>query len=51
MVEGFPQQLDLKTDAKNLEVFWAKLAKFQKQGALLGAGSPENPQGDAAINQ
>lgn len=51
MIEGFPQQLDLKNDAKNLEVFWAKLLKYQKQGALLGAGSPENPQGDAATNQ
>lgn len=24
---------------------------LKRQGALLGAGSPENPMGDAAINQ
>jgi hypothetical protein len=28
MVEGFPQQIDLKADAKNLEVFWSKLTKL-----------------------
>ena len=51
MVEGFPQQIDLKAEAKNLEVFWSKLTKLFRQGALMGAGSPENPMGDLAINQ
>jgi hypothetical protein len=51
MIEGFPKQIDLKNEAKNLEVFWAKLTKLFKQGALMGAGTPENPMGDLAINQ
>jgi calpain-15 len=51
MVGGFPQQIDLKKDIKNTEVFWEKLISLNKNGALMGAGSPENPMGDAAINQ
>lgn len=51
MIEGFPQQIDLKKDIKNTEVFWEKLKGLFRQGALMGAGSPENPLGDAAINQ
>ena len=51
MVGGFPQQIDLKKDIKNSEVFWEKLTRLNTNGALLGVGSPENPMGDAAINQ
>lgn len=50
MVKGFPEQIDLKKDAKNLEVFWEKMKALKRQGALIGAGSPENPLGDSAIN-
>ncbi len=28
MIEGFPQQIDLKNEAKNLEVFWSKITKY-----------------------
>lgn len=51
MVKGFPEQMDLKKDGKNLDVFWEKMKALKRQGALVGAGSPENPMGDAAINQ
>jgi len=51
MTDGFPQQLDLRKDAKNLPVFWEKLKTFKKHGALMGAGSPENAMGDRAINE
>jgi hypothetical protein len=51
MVGGFPQQVDLKKDIKNSEVFWEKLVQLNKIGSLLGVGSPENPLGDSAINQ
>ena len=43
--------MDLKADAKNLDVFWEKLKALRKNGALMGAGSPENALGDAAINE
>ena len=51
MIQGFPEQMDLKKDAKNLDVFWEKLKALKRQGALMGAGSPENALGDSAINQ
>jgi hypothetical protein len=50
MISGFPEQIDLQKEAKNLEVFWEKLKTLKRQGALMGAGTPENPLGDAAIN-
>jgi len=40
----------LRTDAKNVEAFWEQAKVLKRQGALMGAGSPENPQGDSAIN-
>lgn len=30
MVEGFPEQIDLKKDAKNLDVFWEKIKSLKK---------------------
>lgn len=51
MIQGFPEQVDLKKDGKNLEVLWEKMKSLKRQGALIGAGSPENAMGDAAINQ
>jgi hypothetical protein len=50
MTDGFPEQIDLKKDVKNLESFWEKLISMSKHGALMGAGTPENPMGDSAIN-
>ena len=41
----------MRSDAKNLDIFWEKLKGLKRQGALMGAGSPENPIGDAAVNQ
>jgi hypothetical protein len=51
MIKGLPEQLDLRKDAKNVDVLWEKLKTLKRQGALMGAGSPENPMGDSAINQ
>lgn len=43
MIQGFPEQIDLKQDGKNLDVFWEKMKSLKSSGALMGAGSPENP--------
>ena len=51
MTDGFPEQMDLKVEGKNIQVFWEKLKTLKKHGCLLGAGSPEHPQGDAHINE
>ena len=51
MTDGFPEQIDLRKDAKNVNNFWEKLKSYKKHGALLGAGSPENALGDSAINE
>jgi hypothetical protein len=51
MIQGFPEQVDLRQEGKDLDVLWEKLKSLKRQGALMGAGSPENPLGDSAINQ
>jgi len=50
MTDGFPEQIDLKKNAQNINAFWEKLKSYKKHGALLGAGSPENALGDSAIS-
>ena len=30
MVKGFPEQMDLKKDGKNLEVFWEKMKALKR---------------------
>jgi hypothetical protein len=51
MTDGFPEQMDLKVEGKNLNVFWEKLRALKRTGCLMGAGSPENALGDRAINE
>ena len=51
ITDGFPEQIDLKKDARNLQVFWEKIKGIKKHGALMGAGSPEHSMGDKAINE
>lgn len=51
MTDGFPEQIELKSEANNIQVFWEKIKTLKKHGCLMGAGSPENPLGDAAINE
>jgi hypothetical protein len=51
MTDGFPEQIDLKKDVKNLENLWESLLSMQSHGALMGAGTPENAMGDSAITE
>lgn len=51
MTDGFPEQVDLKIDGKNIQVFWEKLKTLKRHGDLMGAGTPENAMGDKAINE
>lgn len=44
---GFPEQLALKDFKGNLKSFAARLRALDKVKALMGAGSPEHPNGDA----
>lgn len=47
---GYPEEIKLSTAQKNIDSFWQKIIKYKENGYLLGAGTPENPQGDAAIS-
>jgi len=51
MTDGFPEQIDLKRDVRNVENLWEKLMSLRSHGALMGAGSPENAMGDSAISE
>lgn len=51
MTDGFPEQMDLKIEGKNMQVFWEKAKTLKRHGCLLGAGTPENALGDRAINE
>jgi NADPH:quinone reductase-like Zn-dependent oxidoreductase len=51
MTDGFPEQVDLKVDGKNIQSLWEKLKVLKRHGALMGAGSPEHSMGDRAINE
>lgn len=51
MTDGFPEQIDLKVDGKNIQKLWETLKTLKRTGCLMGAGSPENSMGDRAINE
>ncbi len=51
LTDGFPEQIDLQKEGKNLNVLWEKIKTLHKHGSLMGAGSPENALGDSAINE
>jgi hypothetical protein len=48
---GFPEEVKLETAQNNPDNLWKKMLKNQQLGYLMGAGSPENPRGDAAISE
>lgn len=50
LTDGYPEEIKLSVAQKNIDSFWEKLLKYKENGYLLGAGSPENPQGDRAIS-
>ena len=50
LTDGYPEEIKLSVAQKNLDSLWETLMSYTKQGYLLGAGSPENPMGDAAIS-
>jgi len=47
---GLPEEKSLKAAQQNVDKFWEELKNYVKEGYLLGAGSPENPMGDAAVS-
>lgn len=51
MTGGVSEQYDLKKESANQAVFWETLKSLVSQGALMGAGSPENALGDSAISE
>lgn len=51
MTDGFPEQIDLKLEGKNIMKLWENIKSLKRHGALMGAGSPENALGDRAINE
>lgn len=51
MTGGVSEQIELRQMANNLLAFWQRLKSLVKQGALMGAGSPEHSMGDRAINE
>ena len=51
MTGGVSEQIELRTVAGNKKQFWGRLQSLVSQGALMGAGSPENALGDSAISE
>ena len=51
MTGGVSEQVELKKMNSNVDAFWERIKSLIKQGALMGAGSPENALGDSAINE
>eukprot|EP01022_Parablepharisma_sp_SALTPOND_P028425 TRINITY_DN70944_c4_g1_i1.p1 TRINITY_DN70944_c4_g1~~TRINITY_DN70944_c4_g1_i1.p1 ORF type:complete len:1780 (-),score=174.97 TRINITY_DN70944_c4_g1_i1:1708-7047(-) len=47
---GAPEQIKLENVADNLDEFWKKIYEYYKDGYLMGAGTPEHPNGDMAIS-
>lgn len=51
MTGGVSEQVELRTVADNKNRFWERIKSLVNQGALMGAGSPENALGDSAISE
>lgn len=51
MTDGFPEQIDLKIEGKNIQKLWENMKTLNRTGCLMGAGSPEHAMGDRAINE
>jgi len=50
LTDGYPEEIKLSVAQKNIDAFWEKVIKYRANGYLLGAGSPENANGDRAIS-
>jgi hypothetical protein len=50
MTGGVSEQIELRS-VDNKNSFWERIKSLVAQGALMGAGSPENALGDSAINE
>jgi len=48
---GAPEQIKLESVCDNLDAFWSKIYAFHQAGYLMGAGSPEHPNGDRAVSR
>jgi hypothetical protein len=48
---GSPEEVKLEQIKSNPTSFWNKFLSFRKLNYLMGAGSPENEQGDGAVSQ
>ena len=52
MTGGFPSEITLEVyREKDLNELYHTIDKYNNNGYLLGAGTPENPQGDKAISE
>ena len=51
MTGGVSEQIELKKMSGQVDSFWERVKSLVSQGALMGAGSPENALGDSAINE
>lgn len=47
---GFPEELSLASFESKLPVLWGKIQSYEKNEYLMGAGSPDNPEGDSAVS-
>lgn len=48
---GQPEEIRLESLRENSETLWNKLIKYEQGGYPMGAGSPENPNGDLAVSE
>eukprot|EP00830_Metopus_es_P010379 TRINITY_DN19986_c0_g1_i1.p1 TRINITY_DN19986_c0_g1~~TRINITY_DN19986_c0_g1_i1.p1 ORF type:complete len:312 (+),score=45.61 TRINITY_DN19986_c0_g1_i1:2-937(+) len=52
LTEGIPMCIKITEDlSQNTAPLWEKLIRSYENGFMLGAGTPEHPQGDAYTNQ
>ncbi|CAG9327882.1 unnamed protein product [Blepharisma stoltei] len=51
LTKGAPEEIRLESAQNNSDALWSKMLNFYENGYLMGAGSPENPQGDLAVSE
>lgn len=48
---GFPWEVNIEDYKSNPNGLWTQIISSKKNGYLLAAGSPPNPQGDAVCSK
>lgn len=51
LTNGEPEEIKLEASKDNPEALWSKMVKYKSSSYPMGAGSPENPNGDLAVSQ